>query len=88
MEFTIQIQVDMVGGNRIQGYQEGVSMDLATLKDPSDLKDLHLSIGIASSKGFKAVGEVLWFTWFSNPPRINRFYENYINSNGIAYGYG
>ena len=63
-------------------------MDLTNLEYPSDLRDDQLDIGNQLVRGLKAVGEVLWSTYFYNSPSIIKFCINYINGNGIVYGYG
>ena len=90
VECTIQIQVNTVVANQIQGYQWGVSMDLITVEDPSDIKDHHLGIVNRLIKGLQGLwGDAVVYQ-FSKPPGIItcKFYENYINSNQIANGYG
>ena len=65
------IQVDMVVGNEIQDYQQGVSMELTTLEDPSDLRNHH-HFGIGKSpcqKDCKAGGRCCGVQVF-NPPGI------------------
>ena len=51
----------MVVGNEIQDYQQGVSKELTTLEDPSDLTNHHhFAIGkLPCHNKFKAGGEVL-----------------------------
>ena len=44
VEYASLIQVYTIVGNKIQGYQQGVSMDLTALEDPSDLRDLQLEL--------------------------------------------
>ena len=63
-------------------------MDLTTLEDPSDLKDHHLDVGNHLVKGLQGWWRGVVERKFSNLPQIIKFYENYINSNGIAYGHG
>ena len=62
----------MVVGNEIQDYQQGVSMELTTLEDPSNLRNHHnfgIHVGkLPCQKDFKAGGAVLWSASFLTLP--------------------
>ena len=88
VEYTSQVKVDTVVGNQqIQSYQREVSMDLTIPEDPNDIRDRQLDIGNRLVRGLQDWwGGVVEYLIFQ--PSRDKFCMNYINGNGIAYGYG
>ena len=88
VEYTSQIQVDMVVGNQIQGYYGSEYGPHNPRRSQQSKREHQLGIGICLVKGLQGCwGGVLEYLVFQ-PSGIIKFGIEYISDNSIAYGHG